>query len=75
MGARVRLPLLGFATALLLLAGVAGSAADPLSTWNEAPPKSALVQFVTRVTTQGAPEFVPQSECIAVFDNDGTHAF
>ena len=28
--------------------------------------------FVTRVTTEGGPDFVAASERIAVFDNDGT---
>jgi phosphoserine phosphatase len=30
------------------------------------------VDFVTRVTREGGPDFVPQAERIAVFDNDGT---
>jgi phosphoglycolate phosphatase-like HAD superfamily hydrolase len=72
MRALVRLSLPYFATALLLLAGVVARAADPLPAWNEGPSKDAVVQFVTKVTTQDAPEFIPQSERIAVFDNDGT---
>ena len=46
--------------------------AEPLASWNEGSPKSALVDFVGRVTREGGPEFVPQSERIATFDNDGT---
>jgi phosphoglycolate phosphatase-like HAD superfamily hydrolase len=47
-------------------------AADPLPSWNEGPARKALVDFVTRTTTQGGADFVPPAERIAVFDNDGT---
>ena len=61
------------AVTLLLLAVAAGSQpADPLPSWNDGPAKKAITEFVTRVTTQGGPEFVPPAERIAVFDNDGT---
>jgi phosphoserine phosphatase len=43
-----------------------------LPSWNEGPAKSAIVAFVARVTQEGGPDFVPQSERIATFDNDGT---
>ena len=46
-------------------------AADPLPTWNDGPAKKAIVEFVTKVTTAGSPEFVPVPERIATFDNDG----
>jgi phosphoglycolate phosphatase-like HAD superfamily hydrolase len=46
--------------------------ADPLPSWNEGAAKKSLVDFVTRVTLQGGPDFVPPPERIAVFDNDGT---
>ncbi|MBD9450398.1 MULTISPECIES: HAD family hydrolase [unclassified Rhizobium] len=45
---------------------------DPLPSWNDTGPKSAIVSFVERVTKQGSPDFVPEPERIAVFDNDGT---
>ncbi|MED5813989.1 HAD family hydrolase [Mycolicibacterium sp. 050232] len=38
-----------------------------LQSWNDGPTKSAIVDFVGRVTEQVAPE-----ERVAVFDNDGT---
>ena len=57
--------------ALLLFTNVA-LAADPLPSWNDGPAKRAIVAFVTKVTTAGSPEFVPVSERIATFDNDGT---
>jgi len=58
-------------TMLLLAAGVA-CAADPLPSWNEGSTKSAIVEFVGKVTRQGSPDFVPEAERIATFDNDGT---
>jgi len=46
--------------------------ADPLPSWNDGVSKSAITDFVTRVTTKDSPEFVPIPERIATFDNDGT---
>jgi hypothetical protein len=46
--------------------------ADPLPSWNQGVSRRAIVDFVTRVTMQGGPDFVPVAERIAVFDNDGT---
>ena len=48
------------------------SAADPLPSWNNGVTKTTLLQFVTRVTTPGSPDFVPPPARIATFDNDGT---
>src|SRR5262245_52120931 len=45
---------------------------DPLPSWNDGAVKSAITGFVARVTAPGGPNFVPQEERIAVFDNDGT---
>ncbi|MGX1105355.1 MULTISPECIES: HAD family hydrolase [Bradyrhizobium] len=46
--------------------------ADPLPSWKDGAAKSAMVDFVARVTTQGGRDFVPPAERIATFDNDGT---
>jgi phosphoserine phosphatase len=43
-----------------------------LSSWNDGPAKSAILDFVARVTKQGGPDFVPPAQRIATFDNDGT---
>jgi hypothetical protein len=40
--------------------------------WNEGAAKSAIVDFVARVTKEGRPDYVPPAERIATFDNDGT---
>ncbi len=58
--------------AVLLLITVRLSAADPLSSWNDGPSKKAIVEFVEKVTKEGGSDFVPVSERIATFDNDGT---
>src|SRR5574339_816630 len=44
----------------------------PLSLWNQTPTRQAVLDFVAAVTTPGSPDFVPPSERIATFDNDGT---
>ena len=71
---RVSLDLrLNFALAAFLLVG-AGilRAAEPLSSWNDGATKQAIVEFVGKVTQEGGPHFVPPSERVATFDNDGT---
>ena len=44
----------------------------PLPSWNDSAAKSAILDFVARVTKQGGTEFVPPAARIATFDNDGT---
>ncbi|KQO86038.1 haloacid dehalogenase [Methylobacterium sp. Leaf90] len=53
-------------------ASTAAAQTDPLPSWNEGPTKQAIVAFVTDVTREGSPDFVPPAERIATFDNDGT---
>ncbi len=48
------------------------SFADVLPSWNDSESKKALIEFVERVTEEGASDFIPEPERIAVFDNDGT---
>jgi len=48
------------------------AAGDPLPSWNDTDSKKAIVAFVERVTKQGSPDFVPEAERVATFDNDGT---
>ena len=54
------------------LAGRALAQGDPLPSWNEGHSKKSVLDFVSAVTREGAPDFVPASERIATFDNDGT---
>jgi phosphoserine phosphatase len=74
---RALLSALAAIPALSTLLSVSASAqtaatGDPLPSWNDTEPKKAIVAFVDRVTKQGSPDFVPQAERIATFDNDGT---
>ena len=51
----------------------AGRRSNQLSLWTDgAASKKALVDYVDAVTKKGGPDFVPQSDRIAVFDMDGT---
>ena len=55
---------------LALYAAVAS--ADQLPSWSEGEVKNSIISFVEKVTTEGSEDFVPPSERIAAFDNDGT---
>ena len=44
----------------------------PLSFWNDTAAKRSIIEFVERVTQPDMPDFVPEPDRIAVFDNDGT---
>ena len=48
------------------------AATDPLPSWNDGDAKQAILDFVARVTDPASPDFVPEAERIATFDNDGT---
>ena len=43
-----------------------------LTSWHDTPTRQAIVDFVGSVTAEGGPHYVPPSERIAVYDNDGT---
>jgi hypothetical protein len=43
-----------------------------LGSWKEGAAKSAITDFVTRVTKRGGPDYVQAEARVAVFDNDGT---
>lgn len=45
---------------------------EPLPSWRDTAPRQALTAFVERVTRADSPEFIPEAERLAVFDNDGT---
>ena len=67
--------ILGSIVALLLAslwAPVFSQSGDPLPSWNEGASKTSIIDFVNRTTKEGSTEFVPVTERIACFDNDGT---
>ncbi len=45
---------------------------DPLASWNNTENKDAIINFVTEATTEGGKNYIPVTDRIAVFDNDGT---
>lgn len=45
---------------------------DPLPSWNEGVSKKSITDFVTKTTQDGNKEFIPVTDRIACFDNDGT---
>jgi hypothetical protein len=45
---------------------------DPLPSWNEGTSKKSIIDFVTKTTTDGSADFIPVTDRIACFDNDGT---
>ena len=59
-------------SALVAFLTTASGAENPLPSWNEGKARQTLLDFVGRVTDEGSPDFVPPSERIATFDNDGT---
>jgi phosphoglycolate phosphatase-like HAD superfamily hydrolase len=52
--------------------GINAQDTDPLPSWNDTASKRAIIDFVGKVTREGGTDFVPVSERIATFDNDGT---
>jgi hypothetical protein len=44
---------------------------EPLPSWND-PLKREIIEYVTKVSKEGSPDFVPLADRIATFDNDGT---
>lgn len=69
---RARTFLAGVGTLALMCAATVVQASDALPSWNEGKAKQAIIDFVEKVTTTGSKDFVPPSERIATFDNDGT---
>ena len=61
------------ATSILVFAFASGAAAaEPLASWNDGTAKKSIIEFVRQTTTPGSPQFVPEAERIATFDQDGT---
>jgi hypothetical protein len=60
------------AGAVVLSKSPAVAQSDPLPSWNDGKAKQSILDFVTAVTREGSTDFVPATERIATFDNDGT---
>jgi len=48
------------------------AAKDPLPSWNEGNAKRSIIDFVIKTTKKSSADFVPVTDRIACFDNDGT---
>jgi hypothetical protein len=70
-GDALRAALAGLCLAIVAVPALA-RAADWLPSWNEGASKARIVAFVEAVTDPAGKQYVPPSERIAVFDNDGT---
>lgn len=57
---------------LLLLGFALAQAQDSLPSWSDGDTRDSIVEFVETVTDPDSEDFIPESERIAVFDNDGT---
>jgi phosphoserine phosphatase len=53
-------------------AATGAAPADPLPSWRDGQAKTAILEFVAVVTDEAGPDFVPETDRIATFDNDGT---
>jgi len=67
----------GLLLCVLLASGCVGvggpqAAPDPLPSWRDGASKERVLAFIDAVTTATGADYVPPSERIAVFDNDGT---
>jgi hypothetical protein len=60
------------AAASVRVAGSALAQTDPLPSWNDGPPKEAILKFVHATTDSSSPDFLPPEERVAEFDQDGT---
>lgn len=45
---------------------------DPLPSWNDTQTKKSIIEYVQQTTSPDSKQFIPVSERIATFDNDGT---
>jgi phosphoglycolate phosphatase-like HAD superfamily hydrolase len=45
---------------------------EPLRSWRAGPTRQAIIAFVQQITDETLPTYLPPSERIAAFDNDGT---
>ncbi len=45
---------------------------DPLPSWTNNETKTSIIEFIEEVTNKDSPDFIPVTNRIATFDNDGT---
>ena len=60
------------ASTIILSKSRALAQGDPPPLWRDGKAKQSILDFVATVTREGSPGFVPVSQRVATFDNDGT---
>ena len=45
---------------------------DPLPSWNDTAVKKNIISYIENITNTKSPDYIPEQDRIAVFDNDGT---
>jgi len=60
------------ASTIILSKSRALAQGNPLPSWRDGKAKQSILDFVATVTREGSPGFVPVSQRVATFDNDGT---
>jgi hypothetical protein len=68
----VRNAYLVLSLATALTGGSIAQASEILPSWNDGKSKQSIIDFVTKVTKEGSPDFIPAADRLATFDNDGT---
>jgi phosphoserine phosphatase len=64
--------LLASAAATVVFNSTALAQESPLPSWRNGKARQSILDFVASVTREGSPGFVPVSQRVATFDNDGT---
>ncbi len=68
----MRLKILVFITLCITQVNITRADMASLPSWKDSAARQDIVSFVASVSDESSPDFVPASERIAVFDNDGT---
>ncbi len=66
------LPTLSFPMFAIPVRAQTATSTAPLPSWNDRAAKQSILKFVADVTREASSDFVPASQRIATFDNDGT---
>ncbi len=61
-----------FVALCVLSLSLFAASTDPLPSWNDGTAKKNIISYVKDVTDTHSPDFIPEEDRIAVFDNDGT---
>ena len=61
-----------FTIALLCVSATSLSADEPLPSWKDVAARAQIIAYVESVTDANSDRFIPPSQRVAVFDNDGT---